>query len=459
MNRYPIRHEFLPALEMRMFKRSLKAAMASILLLAAGELLPPCRIQAASSPGPQPLVRGISVASAPNGATIIEITVTQPVPYRTLQLSRPERLVVDLKGAHEADLRSAYPAHSEVLRGVRISQWQNNPAVVRVVADLKGKPAFSVTTQASGIRVQLEPRAIAQSPDFGSRSRNAGPIPGAGPSLGQTAREGPSPRSVFPVHRYKDLSASLTAPALPPHDRLVPVTQPDRSTPRKEKPATLARVSGISVKPAGKGVMDVDIASTRSVPYRVFQLAHPFRLVIDLKDARNTSRHDVYQVDSQVLKRIRIDQWRPGSSPVVRVVADLQGYPVFDVHAQRPGIRIEIRPRHAAAQRFRNPFEFRTERSATQAGRPAAASNPSTTAAAISPGSIPGNAFSDLKVIGFIEKKGSGIQAVIADRSSLYFVPEGGTFEKAFTVVAISPNGVEIQRLQTSEKTWLAYAP
>jgi len=444
-----------------MLKRALKATTASILIVAAAMLVVQTRRGMASGNSDSlPLVRGISIRNSPEGTVIVDIAITQSVPYRTLLLSSPERLVVDLKGARNAALKRTYPAESRILEKVRVGQWRSDPATVRVVADLRGTPAFSIRTQASGIRIELKPRAARSISTGRSRTYNARAGGISGEDHVQTPPQGPAPKSVFPVHRFKDLSASLTAPELPPQDRLVPVTSPDLSTSAsRKKSTTLALVSGISIKPDGHGETYVDIASTRSVPYRVFQLANPFRLVVDLEGARNTSRQDVYQVGSSVLKRVRVAQWHPGDPAVVRVVADLEGYPIFDVHAQRPGIRIELKPRPKPGSLIRNPFDFATQQQNVRAGRPATPSTSSTAAATNSPAGAPGSSFSDLKVIGYVEKRDSGVQAVISDHSNIYFVPKGGAIENRFRVIAISSNAVEIQNVKTLETLWLAYTP
>jgi hypothetical protein len=381
------------------------------------------------------------------------------VPYRTLQLSGPDRLVVDLKGAHEADLKDEYPAHSQVLKRVRAGQWKSDPAVFRVVADLKGSPSFSVKAQGPGIRIELKPRAAEMGQDDNLDTADAGLSGSAGEPDRQTAQVDPAPNTVFQVHRFKDLSASLTAPVLPPKDRLIPVANPDLPAPSLKGGATIALVSGISIRPDSKGETTIDIASSRSVPYRVFQLADPFRLVIDLKDARNASSQKVFQVNSPVLKRVRVGQWSPGNPSVVRVVADLEGYPIFDVHAQRPGIRIQLRPRHAPVPVMRNPFEFHTEPQGKQIARPATPSNQAVRAGIDSSAAVPGKAISGLRVIGFIEKKGAGTQAVISHNANVYLVSKGGTFENTFTVLSISPDAVEVQNIKTLETGWIAYTP
>jgi AMIN domain len=440
--------------------RALRSATVSILLLAAWGLMLQSRAALASGhPKSAPLVRGISIHHAPDGALIIDISVTGPVPFRTLQLSGPDRLVVDLKGAHETDLRGEYPSQSPLLKRVRASQWKNNPAIFRVVADLKGNPTFSVKAQASGIRIELKPRGAVVASKHNSGAAAADPPVDALKPERQMAQEAPTPNKVFQVHRFKDLSASLTAPVLSPHDRLVPVASPDLPTPSRKEPATLASVSGILIHPNDHGETTIDIASSRSVPYRVFQLAHPFRLVIDLKDARNTSGQEVYQVDSPVLKRVRVGQWQSGEPAVVRVVADLQGYPIFDVHAQRPGIRIELKSRQAHPQTVRNPFEFQTSHQSAPTNRPATQLNQAQPVQAGLPATAPGGSLLNLKVIGFIDRKETGTQAVISDHANVYLVPKGGKFEDIFTVVDIMPNAVVVENLETQEKRWIAYTP
>jgi AMIN domain len=450
---------FCLAMEMRMSRRALKAVTISFSLLLVLGAVRTRRALASGQAATQPLVNGISIHDAAGGAVVIDISLTQSVPYHTMQLRGPDRLVVDLKGAIESDLRAEYPAHSQLLERVRTNQWKSDPAVFRVVADLKGNPSFSVKAHESGIRIELRPLAAKVREQHGSEVAEAKPSGHALEAGRQTAQEDPPPNTVFQVHRFKDLSASLTAPVLPPHDRLVPVAAPDLTAPRRKGLATPALVSGISIQPGGNGETTINIASSRSVPYRVFQLSNPFRLVIDLKDARNASSQEVYQVNSPVLKKVRVGQWSPDNPSVVRVVADLEGYPIFDVYAQRPGIRIELKPRHDPAAVMRNPFKFETDTQGTPTKRPGSPSVQVVTAGANPPGAAPETTFSNLALIGFIEKKDAGTQAVISHQSNVYLVSKGDTFENTFTVLAISANAVEVQNTKTLETRWIPYTP
>src|SRR5690242_1657002 len=196
-----------------------------MLLALAGFTQPGRRLLASGESGGQPLVRGISIHDGPGGAVVIDISITHPVPYHTTQLAGPERLVVDLEGARDANLRNEYPAQSPLLERVRTSQWKSHPAVFRIVADLKGNPGFSLEAVDSGLRVELKSRAEAQRRAHGQEKVEA-PSPAGSVEPGpETAHQGSSPDKVFQVHRFQDLSASLTAPVLPPNDQLVAVAE------------------------------------------------------------------------------------------------------------------------------------------------------------------------------------------------------------------------------------------
>jgi general secretion pathway protein D len=110
-------------------------------------------------------VSGVTIHTSKNGATLVDIATSGTAPYSVLELKNPPRVVVDLKGARKATTRRTYSADSALLERVRIGQYQSgSPAVVRVVADLHGNPAFEVHATPSGVRIELKPRGVVQSP-------------------------------------------------------------------------------------------------------------------------------------------------------------------------------------------------------------------------------------------------------------------------------------------------------
>ena len=84
----------------------------------------------------------------------LTVVATGPLTYRTLQLSSPARLVIDLPGA---TLDAAVPPLLEVDRGgvgrVRIGQFQDRPPIVRVAVDLETALPFTLATTAPSILV------------------------------------------------------------------------------------------------------------------------------------------------------------------------------------------------------------------------------------------------------------------------------------------------------------------
>lgn len=406
-----------------------------------------------------PAVCGVSIQPESNGAALIDISTSQPIPYHLMRLGSPERLVVDFEGARNEVRRGTHPAQSAILKSVRIAQWRAaHPAVVRVVADLAGSPTFAIRRQTWGVRVELKPRVAQIQPPavpdpFKFRSRGKRYSAEVAPS------KGPSPRSELPVHQFADLSASLTTPELPRQDRLVPLVNRRPLEKTRAVSGKMALVYGVSIKPNADGETLVDIASSQSVPYRVFQLTNPLRLVVDLKNARDAGDREVYPVESRVLKRVRVGQWRSQNPAVVRIVADLKGSPLFDVHARQPGIRIELKPRPAPGSRLRNPFDFTRKGPKVALSRPSVQAAYAPAARTMPSPQIGSISLLGLKVMGYLQKSSVGTEAIISDNLSIYFVPEGGAFADRFRLLKITSNAVEVKDLNTNETAWLQFTP
>ncbi|MGD0922498.1 MAG: AMIN domain-containing protein [Terriglobia bacterium] len=106
-------------------------------------------------------VSGITIQAGVAGGTVVNIATSSPAPYRVLQLEGPRRLVVDLEGAYKTAPQESYPAESPLLKRVRVGQFRaEKPAVVRVVLELSGNPAFDVRATPDGVRVELKPRDL-----------------------------------------------------------------------------------------------------------------------------------------------------------------------------------------------------------------------------------------------------------------------------------------------------------
>jgi AMIN domain-containing protein len=386
-------------------------------------------------------VSGVSIKSGTSSETLIDVETSRSTRYRTFQLSNPERLVVDVYEAREATPQEVYPAEAAVLKRVRVGQWQQT--VVRVVADLEGSPTSKVQVQPDGILIKLTPGA----PQQRKRVESAR---GGGAPVQPPSRSDSQP--VFAASGLAAQTASLTTPELTARDRrLLRQGESELAIGRLDE---LARVSGIDIKHAEEGKTLIDIATSRATQYRVFHLADPSRLVVDLEAARKAMEQGTYAVRSDVLQRVRVGQWKENNPSVVRVVADLEGQPTFDVRPQSPGVRIELQPRHLAPTIARNPFEYLKVDSLVKRLIPQLPEEAVVTKASLT-ASVPGVMASDLKFLGFIEKNTSDTEAVVSDDIEIHFLHEGESIEGRFRVLKISARAVEIEDTLTSQTLWL----
>jgi hypothetical protein len=67
----------------------------------------------------------------------------------------PLRLVIDLPGARLTTARRRIPFRDEQIKGIRIDQYQSNPAVVRIVVDLAGPVLYTWDAMGNRLRIRL----------------------------------------------------------------------------------------------------------------------------------------------------------------------------------------------------------------------------------------------------------------------------------------------------------------
>jgi type IV pilus assembly protein PilQ len=89
------------------------------------------------------------------GDTIqLAVVATGPLTYKTLQLSSPPRLVIDIPGAV---VDASVPGLIEVERGgvarVRVGQFQTSPAIARIAVDMVATTPFTVQTETPAVLV------------------------------------------------------------------------------------------------------------------------------------------------------------------------------------------------------------------------------------------------------------------------------------------------------------------
>jgi type IV pilus assembly protein PilQ len=243
-------------------------------------------------------LKSVTLSASPTGTELV-LRVDGIYSYKTVQAG-PDTLFIDLAGAKAEGVARSQKWVNPVFSGYKLLPYR----------DASGQPV---------VRVQVD-------------TMQAHPF--------VTQKEGSKLRLLF----GKSLPASAAAaPAT--------VTAPAEISARIAPPASSSGpllVWKVTLDKHESGETFVDVSTSRSASYRAMMLPGPPRLVVDIEGGQNTSPQKSYPADTAVLKAVRIGQFRVKDPSIVRVVADLNGNPVFDVHAIPAGVRIELRPRGAA---------------------------------------------------------------------------------------------------------------
>ena len=102
------------------------------------------------------VIRGIQVAKLQGSSALeVEISGNGAFEYRTMQLSNPDRLVVDIPNVLSQIRQKELSVNSAPLRSVRVGQLSRSPLVSRVVMDLDSKIPFQVRHKSDALVVTL----------------------------------------------------------------------------------------------------------------------------------------------------------------------------------------------------------------------------------------------------------------------------------------------------------------
>jgi len=243
-------------------------------------------------------LRSVTVSASPTGQELV-MRVDGSYTYKSVQAA-PDALFIDLAGAKLGGVPRSGLWVNPLMSGYKLLPYEDasGQSVVRVQVDTKQVSPFAVQRQGSTLRVI-----------FGQ----------AAPSLA-VAAPAANPPSASPA----------TAP--------IPVTSPASAR-------GPLRVSNVTIAQGESGETFVDVATSGTASYRVTRLPNPSRLVMDIGGAQNAAHQRSYAGGTLVLRGVRIGQFREKDPAIVRVVADLNGDPVFDVHSTPAGVRIDLRPR------------------------------------------------------------------------------------------------------------------
>src|SRR5664280_2327649 len=129
---------------------------------------------AIASPSPV-LIRSISVARGANGMEV-SISPKTSAPATAMALSGPDRLVIDLPNALPAVKTSQILVNSAEVKDVRISRYQENPPVTRVVIDMASAHDFQLVRGDTDLVVKLQPTLAKAMPPAAAQQAQAAPM-------------------------------------------------------------------------------------------------------------------------------------------------------------------------------------------------------------------------------------------------------------------------------------------
>ena len=137
-------------------------------------------------------------ANASDGSVDVRISADGALKYKAFRLEQPSRLVIDLDGVKNAAKKSAVMVDDEVVKRVRIAQYQ--PTVARVVIDLAHKSEYTINNDGDELRVTFGATPVAKSE----------PAPAPTPAATSIAVvEKPEPVQQPAVVRHDDIPASV----------------------------------------------------------------------------------------------------------------------------------------------------------------------------------------------------------------------------------------------------------
>jgi type IV pilus assembly protein PilQ len=160
-------------------------------------------IEASAQPAPAPVVHETALprartvrniaAESSDGLVEVRISADGALKYKAFRLEQPSRLVIDLDGVKNAAAKNAVMVNDEVVKRVRVAQFQ--PTVARVVIDLAHKTDYTIDPQGDELRVSF------------------GASPSRGALEARTTPETPAASTMAVVETREPIAAPAPAPA------------------------------------------------------------------------------------------------------------------------------------------------------------------------------------------------------------------------------------------------------
>jgi len=167
----------------------------------------PLAAKDAPKPGKPVLIQDVSVVRGAGGMNV-EIRGSAPLQSKAMKLTHPDRVVVDVTGTPSGKGREI-AVHDSLVKSVRVSHFQKDPAVTRVVVDLASAQDYELVPQGNKLVLKLHaPASVAAAPAVAETETK--------PAASETAPAAPAAKMVaqdFVVIEPKDPSEAKSEPA------------------------------------------------------------------------------------------------------------------------------------------------------------------------------------------------------------------------------------------------------
>ncbi len=308
------------------------------------------------------VIHGITVARS-NQAIIVNIKADGPLRVIAGRLPSPERIFVDLEGAHYFGRTLRIPVRGGDVLEVRISQFRLNPAVTRITIDVACPFTFDVVFFRNGLAIEVNTGR-------GSAAQPAASTPPRLPAALATPPISPPPEPVPPSTAAKDMLPEVQLGQLrPPISRLsspeipvMPLPPPENLAHDEEGPTTAHQaekanlpvsISGVTVS-RESGKVDVHIEASGRLRPTVSVFSNPDRIVVDLANAYCYRAWRI-PVNKTVVKGVDVSLYLL-NPPVTRIVLNLAHPHSYRLLSSGNSLTIRV-DTHEARRTQANPTE------------------------------------------------------------------------------------------------------
>lgn len=228
-------------------------------------------VTAGGTPAKTSHISSISVVRGQSGMDV-EILGSGPMSAKTMKLSGPDRIVLDIPNSILEGRGREIPVHSNDIREVRAAHYQSNPPATRVVVDMSAMRDFEVVPSANKLVLRFKSSNASEKPTQPAAETPmlavSSPEKSAGPQATQKAAETQAPAP--PTQKTDDAGLQAKAPAADDSSatgvKLTPPTVMVLTPPGSQAPATSLLAATVTPTEKNPAMPVADTSAPAIVP-------------------------------------------------------------------------------------------------------------------------------------------------------------------------------------------------